>query len=120
MVIMEAMAMGRPIISTYIAAIPELVHPGKHGWLVPAGDVTALTEAMQACLDAPVDTLSRMGAAAYERVLSRHNVETQAAKLAGLFEGALAESEITIKSPCSGRSDTPISEREIIEKQVEI
>jgi len=120
MVIMEAMAMVRPIISTYIAAIPELVHPGKHGWLVPAGDVTALTEAMQACLDAPVDTLSRMGAAAYERVLSRHNVETQAAKLAGLFEGALAESEITIKSPCSGRSDTPISEREIIEKQVEI
>ena len=47
MTIMEAMALNRPVISTYVAGIPELVHPGEHGWLVPAGDVSALAEAMQ-------------------------------------------------------------------------
>ena len=41
-VIMEAMALRRPVISTFVAGIPELVQPGEHGWLVPAGDVEAL------------------------------------------------------------------------------
>ena len=49
-VIMEAMALRRPVISTYVAGIPELVRSGEHGWLVPAGDVEALADAMQACL----------------------------------------------------------------------
>ena len=61
MVIMEAMALRRPVISTFVAGIPELVQPGEHGWLVPAGDVEALTQAMQACLEAPVGKLIRMG-----------------------------------------------------------
>ena len=87
-VIMEAMALRRPVISTFVAGIPELVIPGEHGWLVPAGDVDALTEAMKACLDAPVDMLTQMGEAARRRVLARHDVNTEAAKLAKLFKEA--------------------------------
>jgi colanic acid/amylovoran biosynthesis glycosyltransferase len=83
-VIMEAMALGRPVISTFVAGIPELVQPGEHGWLVPAGDVEALAQVMQICLDAPADTLSCMGEAAYKCVLARHNADTQA-MLAKLF-----------------------------------
>src|SRR5205085_5227113 len=49
-VIMEAMALCRPVISTYVAGIPELVRDGEHGWLVPAGDLEALVEAMEKCL----------------------------------------------------------------------
>jgi glycosyltransferase involved in cell wall biosynthesis len=86
MVIMEAMALRRPVISTYVAAVPELVHPGEHGWLVPPGDVEALAQAMQACLDAPTETLTQMGESARKRVLSRHNVDTQAKQLAALFQ----------------------------------
>jgi glycosyltransferase involved in cell wall biosynthesis len=88
MVIMEAMALRRPVISTFIAGIPELLVPGEHGWLVPAGDVEALAVAMQACLEASADTLARMGAAAYDRVLTRHCAELQSARLANLFEAA--------------------------------
>ena len=88
MTIMEAMALSRPIISTYIAGIPELVHPGEHGWLVPAGDVDALIHAMQACLDAPLDTLVRMGEAANQRARAYHSVDTQAAQLANLFHAS--------------------------------
>lgn len=86
-VIMEAMALRRPVISTYVAGIPELVTPGEHGWLVPAGDADALAEAMQACLDAPVDVLARMGEAAHTRVRARHDVDKAAEGLVGLFGG---------------------------------
>ncbi len=87
-VIMEAMALRRPVISTFVAGIPELVRDGANGWLVPAGDVEALADAMAACLDAPPDALARMGAAAHERVLARHDVDREAAKLVALFDAA--------------------------------
>ena len=87
-VLMEAMALRRPVISTFVAGIPELVIPGHHGWLCPAGDVDALTDAMQACLDAPTDLLMRMGDAARTRVLERHDVDREAAKLRALFAEA--------------------------------
>jgi len=86
MVIMEAMALRRPVISTFVAGIPELVSSGEHGWLVPAGDVEALCQAMQECLDTPADRLAGMGEAAQKRVLARHNVDVQAAQLAQLFQ----------------------------------
>ena len=89
-VIMEAMALRRPIISTYVAGIPELVQPGTHGWLVPAGDVEALAGAMQACLDTPCAELEAMGEAAHQRVTGRHNVNTQAGELSDLFQAAIA------------------------------
>jgi len=87
-VIMEAMALRRPVISTYVAGIPELVQAGAHGWLVPAGDVDALVEAMHACLAAPNEEIARMGAAARARVRARHDIDTEAARLVELFRTA--------------------------------
>lgn len=84
-VIMEAMALRRPVIATFVAGIPELVLAGEHGWLVPAGDVEALVEAMRACLDATPDTITRMGEAAHERVLARHDANVEASKLEHLI-----------------------------------
>ncbi len=88
-VLMEAMALRRPVISTYIAGIPELVSPGEHGWLVPAGDVEALVEAMRTCLAAPDDQLVRMGEAARKRALARHDINTEAKKLMALFNDSM-------------------------------
>ena len=84
-VLMEAMALRRPVIGTYVAGIPELIIPGEHGWLVPAGDIVALAEAMRACLDAPGEVLAAMGEAGCKRVLERHSVDVAAAKLRRLF-----------------------------------
>lgn len=84
-VLMEAMALGRPVVSTYVAGIPELVIDGVNGWLVPAGDDAALTEALKTCLAASPELLASMGAAAHGRALLRHSVDTEAAKLAALF-----------------------------------
>jgi colanic acid/amylovoran biosynthesis glycosyltransferase len=85
-VIMEAMALGRPVISTYVAGIPELIQPGISGWLVPASDEVALAEAMQEALNAPVDRLAAMGEAARARVLENHDALKEAKKLKNLFE----------------------------------
>jgi glycosyltransferase involved in cell wall biosynthesis len=92
-VLMEAMALGRPVISTYVAGIPELVREGENGWLVPAGDVTALADAMRACLAADEASLERMGAAARARALARHDVDREASKLASLFSEVSSRAE---------------------------
>ena len=84
-VIMEAMALRRPVITTYVAGIPELVIPGETGWLVPAASIEPLVQAMEACLTAPPETLERMGETAYRRVAARHDIDTEAAKLVSLF-----------------------------------
>jgi glycosyltransferase involved in cell wall biosynthesis len=89
-VIMEAMALGRPVISTYIAGIPELVRAGQEGWLIPAGDVVALADAMRECLTLDPEPLLALGRAAHARVLARHQVDTEAARLKQHFGAALA------------------------------
>jgi glycosyltransferase involved in cell wall biosynthesis len=85
-VIMEAMALRRPVLTTYVAGIPELVRQGENGWLFPAGAVGELAAALADCLAQPVEVLQRMGEAAYQRVLERHDIDTEAAKLAELFK----------------------------------
>jgi len=84
-VLMEAMALRRPVISTYIAGIPELVTAGVHGWLIPAGNVEALADAMRACLATPTEQLVEMGQRARTMALSRHDAMVEAEKLASLF-----------------------------------
>ena len=84
-VIMEAMALRRPVLTTYIAGIPELVTHGKNGWLFPAGSVDALVGAMKAALNTPQKQLQAMGDDAFLRVTMRHDIDTEAAKLATLF-----------------------------------
>ena len=84
----EAMALGRPVISTYIAGNPELVEPGVTGWLVPAGAVEPLVEAMAEVLTADPAELEQMGRAGAARIAKRHDVYTEARKLAGLFSSS--------------------------------
>jgi len=87
-VIMEAMALRRPVISTYVAGIPELVQAGAHGWLVPAGDVAAIVDALHVCPAASDGEISRMGALAQARVRERHDIDGEAGKLIELFRAA--------------------------------
>lgn len=89
-VIMESMALSRPVVTTYIAGIPELVIPGENGWLVPAGDVEALVDAVSSLLATPAADLDAMGASARRRVLERHNQDIEVAKLIPLFERSIA------------------------------
>jgi glycosyltransferase involved in cell wall biosynthesis len=85
--IMEALALGRPVVTTAIAGIPELVDD-ECGWLVPAGSAVELTAALRDVLGTPADRLTAMGRAGRARVLADHDVRAGAAALATLFERA--------------------------------
>ena len=84
-VIMEAMARKRPVVSTYIAGIPELVQPGKTGWIIPAGDVPSLAETLKEVIATDRETLTKMGEVGQARARDRHLIDTEAAKLKALF-----------------------------------
>ncbi|MDZ4310135.1 MAG: glycosyltransferase family 4 protein [Cypionkella sp.] len=94
MVVIEAMACGRPVISTCINGVPELLTP-KEGWLVPAGDATALADAIVELSNTPIDVLAEMGLAARARAMSRHDGNAEAAKLAAHFTEALRSVAVT-------------------------
>lgn len=85
-VIMEALALRRPVVTTHIAGIPELVVPGETGWLVPAGDVEELANAMTDLLDAPAAVVERMADLGARLVARDHDVRTEAKKLLALIE----------------------------------
>lgn len=84
-VIMEAFALHRPVISTYVAGIPELVEAGASGWLVPAGNVERLVEAMREALTLPVARLEAMGRVGAQATWERHRLRVEAAKLVEAF-----------------------------------
>lgn len=87
-VIMEAMALRKPVLSTFVAGIPELVRAGENGWLFPAGSLDELEAAMEDCLSRSVEDIQRMGNAGYDRVMERHSIDVEAAKLADLFRAS--------------------------------
>jgi colanic acid/amylovoran biosynthesis glycosyltransferase len=84
-VIMEAMMLRRPVLSTFVAGIPELVRGGENGWLIPAGSLQELADAMEDCLARPESEIRRMGDAAFDRATKYHSIDVEAAKLANLF-----------------------------------
>jgi glycosyltransferase involved in cell wall biosynthesis len=84
-VLMEALAMGRPVIATWIAGVPELVDEGRSGWLVPPGSVDALAAAMDIALSVPTEQLAMMGNFGAARVREQHDIGNEVAKLEALF-----------------------------------
>ena len=96
-VLMESLALHRPVISTYIAGIPELVEPGESGWLIPSGSVSALVEAMSEVLALAPEKLEAMGELGAKRVAQDFNSALEAKKLAALFRGEM-DDESTVTS----------------------
>ena len=71
-VIIEAMALERPLVATDVAAAPEQIDPGETGWLVPPRDGDALARAVLDVLDDP-DRAAGIGRQARRRVVERFN-----------------------------------------------
>lgn len=84
-VLMEALALERPVIATQIAGIPELVENGVCGWLVAPGDVEALASAIRDALHTPVTRLAAMGREGARRVHRDHDARLCATRLAEHF-----------------------------------
>jgi glycosyltransferase involved in cell wall biosynthesis len=79
-VLMEALALGRAVITTAIAGIPELIDEDC-GWVVPAGSEAALARAMAEVLHAAPDALTAKGRVGRERVCEMHDAAKNARNL---------------------------------------
>jgi glycosyltransferase involved in cell wall biosynthesis len=85
MVLSEAGAAGLPVVSTRLAAIPEIVRDGETGILTEPGDVQSLTAALRRLIQIP--TLRRqMGGKAVEVVTANFDAETNASRLLTLIK----------------------------------
>jgi colanic acid/amylovoran biosynthesis glycosyltransferase len=84
-VIMEALAQCRPVISTSIAGIPELVDDSC-GWLFPAGDLDKFVGALRAALQCTPAQLAAKGKAGRERVFKFHDRRQLAKMLYKFFQ----------------------------------
>ena len=83
--ILEAMALRKPVVATRIGGSPELVIDGKTGLLVDAQDPIALAEAIRRLLED--DSLrNTLGAAGYQRMLSRFSVQRMVQETVELYE----------------------------------
>lgn len=82
--IMEAMAIGVPVVSTFIGGIPELAKDGKTALTVPAGNVEALAEALKRMIADHV-LRQNMIVAAREEVEEYHDRDRNAGQIAPLF-----------------------------------
>jgi colanic acid/amylovoran biosynthesis glycosyltransferase len=103
-VLMEALARGRPVISTYVAGIPELVRDGECGWLVPAGSVDATAEAMRRVLETSAARLTEMGRNGNARVRRMHDAKVNARKLLRLFERYTTGNTTTLNTRSDART----------------
>lgn len=85
-VLMEALALGRPVISPCISGIPELVINDINGYLYPVGSLSDLTEVIKKVLNSEVKVLEEMGKRGAQKVNTEFNIEIEMKKLATLFE----------------------------------
>ena len=89
-VILEAMASARPVVSTRLAGIPELVVDGETGTLISAGDSTALAQALEQLLRDPELRL-RFGHAGRARIEQHFRIENTVVSLMEMLEHAVRQ-----------------------------
>ena len=84
-VLMEAMSMGIPTVSTYVSGIPELIQDGESGLLVREKDPVALADGLQRLLQ-DRELGARLGENARQKVVREFDIEKNARQLTALFE----------------------------------
>ena len=88
MVLMEAMAMGIPVVSTYHSGIPELIIDGQTGFLVPEKNIKALSKKIESIIQQPAN-LSQLILNARQCVEKNFNNKTQIEKLIKIYNELL-------------------------------
>jgi D-inositol-3-phosphate glycosyltransferase len=86
-IVVEAMAMGKPVVGTNAGGVPEIIEDGRTGYLVPPGDASALEQKVFDTIEQP-DRYSTMSARAREVALSRFNLVQQLPQIEALLAGS--------------------------------
>ena len=97
-VLLEALAMGRPVVASRVNGVPELIEDQKTGLLVPPRDPMALARAIRDMLSDP-NAASKMGAEGRALVQERFTVERMVANTTAIFDAALREGKVQVPIP---------------------
>jgi glycosyltransferase involved in cell wall biosynthesis len=92
LVLVEAMAAGLPVVATPIAGVPEVVEPGRTGYLVQPGDVANLRSALMTLIASPA-LRHRLGRAARVRAEQRFDARLNATRLRDLLLAIAADTQ---------------------------
>ncbi len=95
-VLVEAMALGKPIVASQAGGIPDLVIHGKNGLLVPAGDARGLAISIQSLIEDP-EKREKMGQAG-KQMASRYSHEIMVARIAALYDGLMGRTRSGLDS----------------------
>lgn len=105
MAMLEAQGHGLPVVAARTRGVPDLVHDGETGRLVPEGDANAFSEAVRSLIREP-GKRRRMGRAARARVAREHSFDAASDRL-----GDLVESLARRRGGGESRSPDPVSSR---------
>jgi glycosyltransferase involved in cell wall biosynthesis len=83
--VLEAMALGLPVVATNVGAMAKIVEHGRTGILVPPDDPRSLAQAIKRLLESPPEA-DAMGKAGRERVVREFTPSTMAYRIASVYE----------------------------------
>lgn len=101
-VLLEGMALQRPVVATNIGAPPEIIVDGESGLLVPPGDAEALAASVNSLLSDP-QRRRRIGAAARQRVLNEFSIQRNIAKTEALYSRIFTTRATDAQAPAVSR-----------------
>lgn len=96
MVLSEAGAAGMPVVSTRVAAIPEIVHDGETGFLVPTGNAAELTAALRTLIKRP-DLRMQQGERARQVVTRNYDAPANTRRLLELLKREVDATRLSLK-----------------------
>ena len=82
--LLEAMGYGRPVITTPVGGIPDMVTDGAQGWLTPPGNIEALAAALAEAAGHPGE-VRRRGQVAWQTVADRFTWERNGPRMVSLY-----------------------------------
>ncbi len=92
LVVLEAAAVGKPVVATRVGMTSEAVVHGRTGLLVPPGDARSLADAMNALTHLDPGSIGQMGEDARRHVTERYSLDSVHQRYARLYEQVLAVS----------------------------
>lgn len=101
-IMLEAMALGRPVIATRVGGVYRVIRDNENGLLVPPSDSSRLAERILELLDDPLRARN-MGSAAQLEVRSEFGVDRMVSEIAALYRDVLGQSRTTTE-PLLARS----------------
>ena len=98
-VVMEALAAGTPVVATRVGGVPELVEPGRSGFLAPPENPVALADSMRQLMSLPGWQREAMGLHGRQHVAARYGMGAMAERWIHLYEELLIAQGVAPQFP---------------------